>query len=105
MAAEKWMTGEDEGKLGSIFTEEQARRAHHLATADPEPERGDGLLTGPAHEEKYGLERAKVSSAMWRGAGVHPIENRALTPGEDGYENLRGASGDIETTEGPRAKK
>lgn len=84
-------TREDEGKVGSIFTEEQARKAHHLASADPEPER-DGLMTGAAHERKYGLERAEATEANWRGHGVHPVENRALTPGEDGYENLRGAS-------------
>ena len=68
---------------------EEARRLHHLATADPEPER-DGLMTGPAHEAKYGLERAADSEAIWRGAGVHPTENRALVEGEDGAENLRG---------------
>ena len=86
------MTGEDEGKIGTIFTVEQARAAHHLATADPEPERGDGLLTGPAHEEKYGLERAEGSAAGWRALGVHPTENRALVGKEDGAENLAGAS-------------
>lgn len=61
---------------------EQARRLHHLATADPEI---DGMMTGPAHEEKYGLERAAASAAYWRAVGVHPTENRALEPGEDGY--------------------
>lgn len=106
------MTGEDEGKIGTIFTEEQARAAHHLATADPEPERGDGLLTGPAHEAKYGLERAENSKALWEGAGVHPFENRALVDGEPGAENLPGSvaavrsAGDgIETAEAPRASK
>ena len=84
------MKGEDEGKIGTITTVEQARAAHHLATADPEPER-DGLMTGPAHEEKYDLERAKTSAAQWRAAGVHPTENRALVEGEDGAENLAGA--------------
>jgi hypothetical protein len=69
---------------------EEARKRHHLASADPEPER-DGLLTGPAHEEKYGLERAPESAALWRAAGVHPTKNRALVEGEDGAENLRGA--------------
>lgn len=80
---------------------DEALRLHHLATADPEPERGDGLLTGPAHEEKYGLERAERSAELWRGAGVHPTENRALRPGEPGHENLRGVAspdGLIETT-------
>jgi hypothetical protein len=69
---------------------EEARKRHHLATADPEPERGDGTLTGPAHEEKYGLERAPESAAQWRSVGVHPTENRALVGDEDGAENLRG---------------
>lgn len=101
--AKDHFTKESEGKVGTIFTVEDARKAHHLATADPEPERGDGLLTGPAHEEKYGLERADSSAANWRAHGVHPIENRALVEGEDGAENLRGAA--IETTEAPRASK
>jgi hypothetical protein len=82
-------TKESEGKIGSITTVEEARAAHRLATADPEPER-DGLMTGPAHEEKYGLERAEESAAIWRAHGVHPTENRALVDGEDGAENLRG---------------
>lgn len=78
---------ESEGKVGSIFTVEDARKAHHLATADPEV---DGLMTGPAHERKYGLERAKASAENWLAHGVHPFENRALVEGEDGAENLRG---------------
>lgn len=84
---------------------DEARKRHHLASADPEPER-DGLMTGPAHEKKYGLDRAADSEARWRAAGVHPFENRALVDGEDGAENLRGASADedvIETTAAPRA--
>jgi hypothetical protein len=72
----------------------EARKRHHLASADPER---DGTLTGPAHEEKYGLDRAADSAALWRGVGVHPIENRALVEGEDGAENLRGV-GSLETT-------
>jgi hypothetical protein len=82
-------TQESEGKIGSIQTAEDARKAHHLASADPER---DGTLTGPAHEEKYGLERADHSAALWRAVGVHPTENRALVDGEDGAENLRGAA-------------
>ena len=79
---------------GSIaHTVEEARALHHLATADPER---DGTLTGPAHEEKYGLERAADSAALWRAVGVHPIENRALVDDEDGAENLRGVGG-VET--------
>jgi hypothetical protein len=109
--AEDHFTKESEGRVGTIATVEDARKAHHLATADPEPERGDGTLTGPAHERKYGLERAAASEAAWRGAGVHPIENRALTDGEDGAENLRGAVLETadsvigENTAAPRAKK
>lgn len=78
---------------------EEARKRHHLATADPEPER-DGKMTGPAHEEKYGLERAEASAAAWRAAGVHPTENRALVEGEEGANVAP-----IETTEAPRASK
>jgi hypothetical protein len=89
---------------------EEARKRHHLATADPEVERGDGTLTGPAHEAKYGLDRAEASAAAWRSVGVHPFENRALVAGEEGAENLRGATGEeggggIETAEAPRASK
>ena len=103
---------EDEGTLVNAADPdaiEQARALKHLATADPEQER-DGLLTGAAHELKYGLERAEATIAHWREQGVHPIENRALVGDEDGAENLRGATGDeggsasaIQTTEAPRA--
>lgn len=96
-------TKESEGKVGTIFTVEDALKAHHLATADPEPER-DGLMTGPAHEKKYGLERAEVSEAQWRAAGVHPFENRALKPGEDGYETAEVGGAD-ETAVAPRAAR
>lgn len=84
-------TKEGEGQVGTIHTVEEARKAHHLATADPEPERGIGTETGPAHEKRFGLEREEGSAAAWRAAGVHPYENRALVEGEDGAENLRGA--------------
>jgi hypothetical protein len=76
---------------------EEARKRHHLATADPEPER-DGTMTGPAHEEKYGLERAEASAAALRAVGVHPIENRALVGDEDGAENVRGVA-QVETAD------
>ena len=92
-------TNEDEGKVGSIFTVEQARAAHHLASADPER---DGLLTGPAHEERYGLKRAESSAALWRAVGVHPTENRALVGDEDGAENLRGIAVDADTDSGAK---
>jgi len=65
---------------------EEARKMHRLATADPEPERGDGTLTGAAHELKYGLERAEETVKEWVARGVHPTENRALKPGDEGYE-------------------
>ena len=95
--AEEHFTKETEGKIGTIFTVEDAIKAHHLATADPEPER-DGLMTGPAHEEKYGLERAEHSANLWRAAGVHPTENRALRPGDEGYRDpLAEAGVDAET--------
>lgn len=106
-------TKESEGKVGTIETVEDARKAHHLATADPEPERGDGTLTGPAHEAKYGLERAEDSAAKWRAAGVHPTENRALVPGDEGYEDSTESVGldtaesrsANETTAAPRARR
>lgn len=104
MADEGPFTKESEGKVGTIFTVEDARKAHHLATADPEPER-DGTMTGPAHEKKYGLERAEASEARWRAAGVHPTENRALRPGEDGYLETTTPSAAPENTDAPRAKK
>lgn len=85
---------EVEGKVGTILTTADARAAHHLASADPEL---DGLLTGPAHEAKYLLERAEASAENWRAHGVHPKENRALRPGERGFENLRGSEN--ETTD------
>ena len=105
---------EDEGKLVNANGPDpvaEARRLHHLATADPEPERGDGLLTGPAHEEKHGLERAESSAEIWRASGVHPTENRALVGDEDGAENVRGAApletadakGASENTAAPKA--
>jgi len=89
MAEDHFKGGEHEGRLARDAAD--ARKLHHLASADPEPERGDGTLTGPAHEEKYGLERAEASAQAWRDRGVHPTENRALVDDEDGAENLRGA--------------
>jgi hypothetical protein len=84
---------------------EEARKLHHLASADPEPER-DGLLTGAAHELKYGLERAEATIAEWRARGVHPTENRRLVPGDEGYEQAVEsgqvpAEGPIETAQAP----
>jgi hypothetical protein len=84
---------------------EEARKLHHLATADPEPERGDGTLTGPAHEEKYGLERAEGSAAHWRSRGVHPTENRALVPGDEGYDAAAEAGEvPLETADAPKTE-
>src|SRR3569832_1413499 len=103
MAKEQHYTNEGTGFVDASLPNavEEAQKRHHLASADPEPER-DGLMTGPAHEEKYGLDRAEESTAQWRGVGVHPTENRALVPGEEGAENLRGAvanDGRIETAD------
>jgi hypothetical protein len=83
----------------------RAHELHHLATADPEPERGVGTLTGPAHEEKYGLERAQSSADYWRSVGVHPTENRSLRPGDEGYDAAveNGQTPAIETATAPRA--
>jgi hypothetical protein len=91
---------ESEGRLAR--TVEEARALHHLASADTEVER-DGSMTGPAHEEKYGLERAEGSAAAWRAQGVHPTENRALVGDEDGAENLRGIDPALESTAAPAA--
>lgn len=96
-----YFTKQGEGTVGTVHTVEDALKAHHLATADPE---SDGTMTGPAHEEKYGLERAADSAAAWRAQGVHPTENRALREGEDGAENLRGAAA-VETTQAPKASE
>jgi hypothetical protein len=85
--------GNDEGRFARDI--EDARKLHHLATADPER---DGTLTGTAHEEKYNLDRAKASAADWRARGVHPTENRALVGDEDGAENLRGIDPALEST-------
>jgi len=105
MATDHYTKIADEGRFVQDGPDaaEEARKLHHLATADPDPGRADGMLTGPAHEEKYGLERAKGSAAAWRGVGVHPTENRGLVGDEDGAENVRGASPKIETTAAPRA--
>ena len=84
MAERKHETKEQPGRLAS--TVEEAHALHHLATADPEPERGIGIETGPSHDKRFGLERAESSAAHWREAGVHPFENRALRPGDEGYD-------------------
>lgn len=91
----------DEGRLARDV--DDARKLHHLATADPEVDRADGTLTGPAHEEKYGLDRAPDSAEQWREQGVHPTENRALVGNEDGAENLRGIVSPIESAAAPSA--
>lgn len=100
-------TAEGVGRIGGgVQTVEEARRLHHLATADPER---DGQMTGPAHEKLYGLEREAESASLLRAAGVHPYENRALVGDEDGAENVRGVGPDdlenaspktLETTRG-----
>ena len=61
-------TAEGVGRIGGgVQTVEEARRLHHLATADPER---DGQMTGPAHEKLYGLEREAESASLLRAAGV-----------------------------------
>jgi len=78
---------EDEGQFVSALVEDpaaEAARLHHLATADPEPER-DGILVSKDHEEKYGLERASDASI------AHDLRGDSQT--------------DIETTSAPRASK
>lgn len=105
-------TREGVGHVGSVHTVEGARALHHLATADPEPER-DGQMTGPAHEAKYGLERAEFSAVLWELAGVHPMENRALVEGDEGYDDgtvrvssdvsVRPGVGVVETAAAPAA--
>lgn len=100
-------TAEDQGKVGSILTVEDARKAHHLASADPEV---DGKMTGPAHEKLYGLERAEASAEVWRARGVHPTENRALQGDEEGgrpvgdldVESTVNIADDAETTDAPK---
>ena len=77
-------TREGVGLIGSVHTVEGAHALHHLASADPER---DGKMTGPAHEAKYGLERAEDSAAQWQAVGVHPMENRALREGDEGYDD------------------
>ena len=75
----------DEGKLVSDLHEDpaaEAARLHHLATADPEPER-DGIMLSRDHEEKYGLERASDASIA--------------------HDNRGESQTDIETAAAPRA--
>lgn len=101
--AEHYTGGNDEGGFARDL--EDARKLHHLASADPEPER-DGTMTGPSHEKKYGLERHDGSVENWRASGVHEYENRALVGDEDGAENLRGVGGPgIETADAGGAKE
>lgn len=81
----------DEGRMVPAGDNEveEARKLHHLATGDPEQERG-GLLTGAAHELKHGLERAEGTIKYWTSVGVHPTKNRALYADEEGGDNLAG---------------
>lgn len=52
----------------------RAQELHHLATADPEPER-DGMLVSKDHEEKYGLERASDASVPEAAVAQRAAEN------------------------------
>ena len=57
----------------------EARRLHHLASADPET---DGTLTGAAHERKYALEREAATAADWSAQGLDPyvVNDEVATP-------------------------
>jgi hypothetical protein len=81
----------------------EANKMHHLATADPEPERGDGTLTGPAHEAKHGLERAEGSAEHWRDRGVDPMKNGALKDAAPAGIETASAPPVVETAAAPRA--
>lgn len=68
---------EDEGKFVPDNIDDpvaEAQRLHHLATADPEPER-DGILVSAEHEEKYGLERASDASIPEAAVAQRRAEN------------------------------
>jgi hypothetical protein len=76
---------------------EEARKRHHLATADPDLEE---TMTGPAHERKYGLDREEASAERWRAAGVDPYKNGSIV------ETAEAPKSDAaETTAAPRAKR
>lgn len=70
---------EDEGKFVDATQGDpvaEAQRLHHLATADPEPER-DGMLVSKDHEEKYNLERASDASIPEAAVAQRDAENAA----------------------------
>lgn len=81
-------TRESEGKVGTITTAEEARKAHHLATADPEPER-DGVMRGFEHEAKYGLERADASRANWEQAHDRAVVGELSDDGRHAAEESK----------------
>lgn len=58
----------------------EARKRHHLATADPDLEE---TMTGPAHERKYNLDREEGSAAALQAVGVHPYVNGALETADE----------------------
>jgi len=71
---------DDEGQFVSDNRVEdpiaEAHRLHHLATADPEPER-DGVLLSVEHEEKYGLERKSDLSVPESAVEQRKLQNAA----------------------------
>ena len=77
----KHETREGVGLIGSVHTVEGAHALHHLASADPEV---DGKMTGPAHEAKYGLDRAENSAAQGRGSAPDRESSTARGRGRRG---------------------
>jgi hypothetical protein len=94
----RWLSISRRSRRGRSARSSPRRTPAGRTTSPPATPRSR-TLTGPAHDAKYGLERAEGSEANWRSHGVHPFENRALQPGEDGADNLRGRV-TLETADG-----
>ncbi len=76
---------DEEGQLVSDLVDDpvaEAHRLHHLATADPEPER-DGVLLSVEHEEKYGLERKSDLSVPESAVEQRKLQNAAAPRASD----------------------
>ncbi len=76
---------EEEGKFVPDRLDDpvaEAQRLHHLATADPEPER-DGVLLSVEHEEKYGLERKSDLSVPESAVEQRKMQNAAAPRAAD----------------------